>query len=165
MIVKNNKWRSDEGSIDFIQVVVGLMIISIAAVGTLQGLYYGWQQLDEQMRHRKATSLARSYLEAIQGRVHTDMKEDANNNIFLQGNLARPKTWLLDERDPFTAFDDIYCKVSYGPITKRDFPTTGEGVDQYEIQVHVTWEEPRSIGFGGAFREVAFSGVMVPAGI
>jgi hypothetical protein len=163
MNVMYKKWRSDDGGIDFIQVVVGLLIISIAAVGTLHAMYYGWQQLDQQMRYRKAVSLARSYMEYMQGRIHTDF--EPNDIQFMSGNLTHPLTWKLDERDPYTTFDDIECQVSYGPIVQRDFPTTGDGVDQYEMQVHVTWFEPTDLWSSGHSREIVFFGTMVPAAL
>lgn len=165
MNAKFRKWKSDDGSIDFIQVVVGLLIISIAAVGTLHALYYGYQQLDQQMRYRKAVSLARAQMEYLQGRIHTDF--NPKDLVFMQGNLSRPKVWDLDYRDVKSPFDDIQCNVSYGPITARDFSTTGLGVDQYEMYVHVVWYEPNELNIWGITRprEIVLFGTMVPAAL
>jgi len=133
-------WRQDRGSIDFIQVVVGLIIIAAAAVGTLQALFYGYEQLDYEMRYRKAISIARSKVEYLQGRIHCDFNDQ--DQVFLFGNLTRPDVVKLDERDPSTSFDDINCYVSYGRIVPVDMVATGEGVDHWKIRVYVKWWEP-----------------------
>ncbi len=154
-------WHRDEGGIDFVQVVVGLLIIAIAAVGTFQALVYGYGQLNYEMRYRKAISMARSYVEYWQGRIHTDFQ--ATRQV-MNGNLARPEVYLLDECDPRNVFDDIYCKVAYGPIEPVDLETTGQGVDHYRIRVYVTWWEPDQ-SFNSPGHEVFFDATMVPAAL
>ena len=160
MNVLSRSRRRDEGGIDFVQVVVGLLIIGIAAVGTLQALYYGYEQLDFQMRYRKAISIARTYTEYWQGRIHTDFKAD--DRQVRAGNLANPETWLLDRRDPNRTFDDITCLVSRGPLVPVDLPTTGLGVDHWWFRVYVQWwgpEEP----LGRPPHEVTFYATIVPS--
>lgn len=138
--------HEDDGGLDFVQIVIGLLIISIAAVGTFQSLFWGYEQLDFQMRYRKAISVARSYAEYWQGRIHTDFPKttDAAFRAVKNGNLARPLVVLLDERDPTTDNDDIVCEVSYAPLVPVDLNTTGSGIDYWEIVVRVTWYEPNS---------------------
>jgi hypothetical protein len=157
------KWRNDEGSIDFIQVVVGLLIISIASIGTLQALYYGYEQLDYQMRYKKAVSLARAYTEYIQGRIHVEL--DKAGQPFFAGNFARPQSWILDRRDPSRLTDDIYCDVSYGQVAKIDDPATGEGYDFYRFVVKVSWIEPTEVGTGAQPHEIELAATMVEAAI
>jgi len=152
--------QQDEGSIDFIQLIVGLMIIAIAAVGTFQALFYGYEQLDYEMRYRKAISMARSYVEYWQGRIHTDF--NPNDRATMVGNLGDPHVFLLDERNPTITYDDIYCEVAYGPIVPVDLETTGEGVDHYLISVIVSWWEPNESRMI-APHEIEFSAAMVPA--
>jgi hypothetical protein len=160
----NKKWHREEGSVDFIQLVVGLMIISIAAVGTLQALYYGYDQLDFQMRHRKAISIARSYVEYLQGRLHADYDATNFNDLELRaGNLAHPSVKLLDDRDPSTDMDDVFCDVSHRPLVPIDLPET-KGVDYWVIQVFVRWNEPNSPQ-QNPIHSVFFDARMVPAGI
>ena len=144
MNAKARKWRSDAGGVDFIQVVVGLMIISIAAVGTLQALYYGYEQLDYQMRYRKAVALGRAYVEYIQGRIHVELPTSGPE--FFAGNLQSPNRWVLDRRDPRSDLDDIFCAVSYGGLIRVDDPQTGVGVDLYQFVVNVKWWEPGEPG-------------------
>ncbi len=144
MNTKLSKWREEEGGIDFVQLVIGLLIISIAAVGTFQSLFWGYEQLDFQMRYRKAISIARSYAEYWQGRIHTDFPEPTAPSFraIKAGNLAHPLEVLLDERDPLKSDDDIMCKISYAPLNAVDLITTGEGIDYWTIRVRVTWFEP-----------------------
>lgn len=154
--------RGDAGGIDFVQVVVGLLIIGIACVGTLQALVTGYDQLNFQMRYRKALALGRAYMEYWQGRIHSDF--DPNNMVDRAGNLGNPLRKLLDEGDPTTDTDDVFCEVSYGPLIPIDQPETGLGVDYWEIRVYVKWWEPyqskRSIPY-----EIALFGTSVPASL
>jgi len=162
MNLHRKAWQRDEGSIDMVQLVVGLMIIGIAAVGTFQALFYGYEQLDAQMRYRKAISMARSYVELWQGRIHTDF--DVNNRSIRNGNLGRPAVYLLDIRDPMTDFDDVYCQLSYGPLEPVDLPTTGVGVDHWKIRVFCKWWEPNE-SYGHLPHEIFFDATMVPAAL
>jgi hypothetical protein len=159
----NRKWRDDSGSIDFIQVVIGLMIVGIAAVGTFQALNFGNDQMNQQMRYRKAMSIARSQVEYLQGRIHTDF--DEKDDRFIGGNLtqnADPTT--LDLGDLTRADDDVMCYVRYGRLVPVDLVETGPGADYWRIRVQVTWWEPdqdqRSLP-----HMVTFDGSMVPAAL
>lgn len=164
MQMHKKAWMSDEGGIDFVQVVVGLLIIGIAAVGTLQAMFYGYEQLDYQMRYRKAISIARSYVEYLQGRIHTDF--NPGDAQFMAGNQARPETVLLDKRDPSTNYDDIYCDISYGRIDPIDDDQTGRGVDWYKIRVYLSWQEPSiepDQKLDQTTHQIWFDATMVPA--
>jgi len=162
------KWQQDKGSIDLIQLFAGLLIISIAAVGTFQALFYGYEQLDFQMRYRKAISMARSYTEYWQGRIHTDFNTDDRRMMI--GNLRDPEVFLLDERDPTTDFDDIFCEVAYGEIVPRSFDALdvrqGEGgiSEYYLIEVRVSWYEPNDRTRVSP-HQVAFHAAMVQAAL
>lgn len=161
MSMFNKTWRRDEGSIDFIQLFVGLLIISIAAVGTFQALFYGYEMLDFQMRYRKAISIARSYVEYWQGRIHTDFGATAQ---VMAGNMGTPEILLLDERDPTTSFDDIDCEVAYDQIDDVDLVSTGVGVDHFLFNVILTWYEPNEPRDGPP-HEIGFNAAMVPAAL
>jgi len=156
------RWSGDDGSIDFIQVVIGLMIVAIACVGTFEALAYGYDHLNQQMRYRKALSIARSYVEYWQGRIHTDF--DPSDRVTRAGNLGGGQTVLLDEGDPTTSVDDIYCTISYGPLEGVDLQVTGVGVDYWKIRVYVKWweiNESHTI----PPHEIFFDATMVPAAL
>ena len=154
------KWREDAGGIDFIQIVIGLMIVAIAAVGTFQALQFGNDKLNQQMRYRKAISIARSYVEYWQGRIHTDF--NPNDPLVRNGNLTQVvDPTVLDRGDPTTDADDIVCYVRYGPLDPVDLPATGAGVDFWRINVKVTWSEPGS----QESPPVEFNGTMVSAAL
>jgi len=160
MTMKVITWRQDEGSVDLMQLFVGLLIISIASIGTFQSLFYGYDQLDFNMRYRSAVSIARSYVEYWQGRIHTDI--DFKDRPVFSGNQGDPEVFLLDERDPTTTYDDVYCEVAYSPIIAVDHETT-EGTDFYKFSVIVLWSEPND--YNGAPHQIVFSAAMVPAGL
>lgn len=138
MTAEKKSRRNDEGGIDFIQLVISLLIVSIACVGTLQALYYGYDELDRQVRYRKALSIARSYVEYWQGRIHTDTPKGRE----LVGNLrGNPVIALLDERKRDTEEDNIECNLRYALDQRTETPR-GEKLDYWVIQVQASWEEP-----------------------
>ncbi len=145
------KLKNDNGSIDFVQIIIGLLIIVIAVIGTFQALFWGYEKLDEQMRHRKALSMARSHVEYIQARVHIEVSEMEPE--FMSGTLNRPEKKLLDKRNPNVDYDDIYCNVKHSAI---------RNVDSYYIfEVSVEWEEPGR-GRRSRLHEVTLLATMVP---
>jgi len=160
----NSKWRDDAGSIDFIQIVVGLLIVAIAAVGTFQALNFGNDKMNQQMRYRKAMSIARSYVEYWQGRIHTDF--DDKDPRVIQGNLNQSvDPTVLDLGDPTTDADDVMCYVRYGRLDPIDLLETGLGVDYWRINVKVTWWEPGTPRNPDYEQSVIFTGTMVSAGL
>ncbi len=159
----NSKWRNDAGSIDFIQIVIGLMIVAIAAVGTFQALSFGNDKMNQQMRYRKAISIARSYVEYWQGRIHADFNPtDARTRAGNLNQVVDPTE--LDLGDPKTDADDVMCYVRYGPLDPVDLLETGTGVDFWRINVKVTWWEPDQSRNAEAHL-VKFNGTMVSAGL
>ncbi len=161
------KWQQDDGSIDLIQLFAGLLIISIAAVGTFQALFYGYEQLDFQMRYRNAISVARSYAEYWQGRIHTDF--NTNDRRMMIGNLQDPEVHLLDERDPTTDLDDILCDVAYSQIVPKSFEALDavedEGASEYYLfEVRVSWYEPNDMTRVSP-HQVTFHAAMVQASL
>jgi hypothetical protein len=138
------KWREDEGGVDFIQLVTGLVIIAIACVSTYQALYFGYEQQDLQIRYRKALSIARSYAEYWQGRVHVDFPkagEPSYRNV-INGNQRTPLEVTLDTRDPDTDLDDIKAKIWYSPLTAVPMPTDARILSHWEWVVTIQWYEP-----------------------
>jgi hypothetical protein len=127
--------KNDSGGIDFVQVVVGLIIIAIACIASVKIFSYGWETQDWQMRHKKAISIARSEIEYIQGRINCDF--DPNDRDLIIGNEVRADSKLLDDRNTETKLDDIFCKVFHKSLTMIDDPETGNGIDYYKISVTV----------------------------
>lgn len=163
----NRKWREDAGSIDFVQVVIGLMIVGIAAVGTFQALQFGNEQMNQQMRYRKAMSVARSYVEYWQGRIHVeDIKKFSPQE--LQGNLnlgdGAVQSTILDRGSLTKVGDEVTAYLRYGRLVPVDLPETGAGTDYWRIRVQVTWREPDQSNFSEPHR-VTFDGTMVPAAL
>lgn len=161
------RWGEDVGSIDFIQIVVGLLIVGIASVGTFQALQFGNDQLNYQMRHRGAISIARSYVEYWQGRIHADSPTSRE----LAGNLGQAvDQTLLDEGDPDNPADDVYCYVRYGRFEPKANAELGQDrqghtlISHTLIHVYVTWWEPDQSPASDP-HEVKFTGAMVPASL
>jgi len=125
---------------NFMQLIVGLMIIMIAALGMTKTFSYGWDTQDWQIRQHKASSIAQSEVDYIQGRIDSDF--DMNDRILVHGNLRRPEEVLLDRRDPINIEDDVYSSVSHTPLT---FVTNDKNdVILVTFKVHVEWQEPNT---------------------
>lgn len=132
---------NDKGSIDFVQLVIGLMIIAIACVGTFSMMYTGWDKFNYEMRQRQALAIARSEVDYIQGRIDCDTLSFQK----MSSNINHPKIFLLDKRKPDVGSDDIFCDVYHTKISPIDLVETGIGVDFYKFNVTVRWEEPEDI--------------------
>lgn len=163
--------HSDAGSIDFVQIIVGLIVVGAACVGTFQALEFGNNQLNAQMRYRNAISIARSYVEYWQGRIHTDSPNmgEMGGNLGTSPGQARNR-YLLDKRDPLTDVDDIYCDVRYGAILAVPNAELGINKDtgktlisHFVIRVAVSWVEPGSEKGYQKQNVVELQGSMVPA--
>ena len=140
--------KNDGGSLDYIQLVIGIIIISIAALATVKTFSHGWKAQDWQQRHKMALLIARSEVETIQATIGSE-------GPLPRSNERHPLMVMLDKRSPIEE-DDIYCDVCHGEITPIDRPETGEGIDYYKFWVLVTWLEPN----GTVKREVEFHAAM-----
>ena len=161
-------WSDEAGSVDFVQVVIGLLIVGIACVGTFASLQFGNDQLNYQMHYRKAMSIARSQVEYWQGRIHTDTPSVRE----MQGDLNAPSlnniSVTIDAGDPNNPNDDIIGYVRYGqivPITNLALGKDKTGmplVSHFIVRANVSWQE---LGPGAPLNIVKFQGAMVPAAL
>lgn len=163
------RWCTDEGSLDMIQLVIGMLIVAIAAVGSYQALFFGTTQLDAEMRYRKAIALARSYAEYWQGRIHIDFPQfdDPRRPHTIAGNLTDRITVVLDKRDPSTTEDDVNATIAYRRLEEVYRESNPSEILYWRIRVIVRWEEP-TIGkatgrFSNAWREIEFIAGMAHA--
>lgn len=166
MNTNKKRWCAEDGSLDLIQLVIGSLIVGIAAVGTYQALYFGTTQLDSQMRYRKAISVARGYAEYWQGRIHTDFP-DATDPRFLgvvNGNLTNPVLVRLDERDPNVLDDDIWAEVMYRKLVPYARPGNLNELAYWQINVIIRWWEPGE-QTPNSEREIEFVAAMAPAAL
>jgi len=164
-----NRWCNDSGSLDFIQLVIGMLIVAIAAIGSYQALFFGTSQLDAEMRYRKAVSIARSYAEYWQGRVHVDFPsyDDPRRPQVIAGNLTNRITVTLDKRNPNISSDDILATVAYRRLEAVYRESNPSEILYWRIKVIVRWEEPtlqQNVGqFSNSWREVEFVAGMAHA--
>lgn len=163
------RWCNDSGSMDFIQLVIGMLIVAIAAVGSYQALFFGTAQLDAEMRYRKAISLARSYAEYWQGRVHIDFPafDDPRRPQVVAGNLSNRITVVLDKRDPNNTEDDITATIAYRKLEEVMRESNPAEILYWRIKVIVRWDEPTLQGdvgrFSNSWREIEFVAGMAHA--
>jgi|GEM_PF-1678240 len=163
------RWCNDDGSLDLIQLVIGMLIVAIAAVGSYQALFFGTTQLDAEMRYRKAISLARSYAEYWQGRVHIDFPQfdDPRRPQVIAGNLTNRIEVILDKRDPSTTEDDIWATIAYDRLIPVLRESNQAEILYWRIKVVIRWDEPTLQGdvgrFSNSWREIDFVAGMAHA--
>lgn len=143
--------KNERGSIDFMQLIAGLIIIVVVIIAFSKILVYGYVNLEGEMRYKKGLSIARSHVEYIQARIDSDFDLGDRKLIF-----GSTKTILLDARKPDTPLDNIYCEVSHEALIPVDFVETGPGVDFYKFWVSVKWTEP-----DGQEKEIEKLGTMI----
>jgi len=166
MNTSKKRWCAEDGSLDMIQLVIGSLIVAIAAVGAYQSLYFGTTQLDSQMRYRKAISIARAYAEYWQGRVHIDFPESTDPRYLsvISGNLTNPVRVRLDERDPAVQDDDIWADLSYRRLKPYARSNNQNELAYWQINVIIEWWEPGAQTENNK-REIEFVAAMAPAAL
>lgn len=162
---KQQRWNADGGSIDFMQLVIGLFIVALASAGTFKAIQFGNDHMKKEMRYRQAISIARSYMDYWQGRVHIYLTTDDRTMNGTLNQIVEPM--LLDNGDPNKVGDEVYCSVRYGRITPVTSPALGiveethrARLSHYILRVVVTWIEPDDPT--GYINSVEFQGAMLP---
>jgi hypothetical protein len=133
-----NVWRCERGGLDFVQVIIAMMIVAIAAVSTTYSIYVGRLTLDEKLQEKQAIRYAREEMEYWSGRV---LVSPPNSQEML-GDAQTGRRVLIDPRKPNDASDNIWGKVFYARITPVNLQVTGEELtDYYKIHVWVVWPD------------------------
>lgn len=164
MLKLSKRWSGDSGSVDFVQLVIGMFIVALACAGTFKAIQFGNDHLKKEMRYRQAMCVARSYMEYWQGRVNIYLP---NDNGSMQGTLNRNvEQVLLDAGNPEEPGDEVYGMVRYGEILAKRSPQLGTEKDSrlprlshYVLSVTVTWHEPDEPA--NITHEVLFKGAMI----
>lgn len=121
-----------------IELLVGMIVIATAAVGTTIAFHSAYGSLGEQRRRMRANDLLRNEMEKWTGRIHI-------TSVFPgERELQQATVWeevLIDPRGPGDA-DDIWGEVRRQPIKKMDVEDSPQDPDFYEVSVLIRWWEP-----------------------
>ncbi len=120
-----------------IELVVGLVVVGTAAVGTSIAVFNAYGQLQRQRHRLIANQHLRAEVEYWQGRIHSAMPTAQQMN-----NAMEPFTVLIDERDPTTDDDDLLAEVKRLPIRSHILVNTSTQLQYYwEIPVTIRYTE------------------------
>jgi hypothetical protein len=132
-------WKDEKGSLDFVQIVIAILMIAIAAVSTTYSIYVGRATLTEQLQEKQALRYAREEMEYWAGQVLSG--EVTAFEVGGSGNLGTRV--LIDARDPEDMSDNVWGRVCYGRLEPVFSELVGEtsSIDFYRIHVWVIWPE------------------------
>lgn len=135
-------WNNEKGGLDYVQVMIAMLIVSIAAVSTVYSIYVGRASLTQEYQEKQALRYAREEMEYWCGRL----LGDTLSSVEKLGDLQGGRRVLIDPRDPQNASDNLWGRVFYSPIIPTYLMVTGEDIrDYYSVHVWVIWPYGRSI--------------------
>jgi hypothetical protein len=131
-----NIWRCEQGGLDFVQVIIAMLIVAIAAVSTTYSIYVGRLTLDQKLQEKQAIRYAREEMEYWSGRILVSPPTSQER----LGDSRNGRRVLIDPRNPNDESDNIWGKVFYDRIIPVNLQITGEDItDYYKIHVWVIW--------------------------
>ena len=120
-----------------IELVVGMVVVGTAAVGTSIAVFNAYGQLQRQRHRMIANQYMRAEIEYWQGRIHT-----APPTVHQMNNAIRHEV-IIDEREPGDRYDDITGEVVRQPIRPHILVSTSSQLQYYwEIPVSIKYTEP-----------------------
>jgi len=137
-------WKDENGSLDFVQIVIAILIIAIAAVSTTYSIYVGRATLIEQLQEKQALRYAREEMEYWGGQVLTG----GVSSFEINGSGNFGTRVLIDPRDPADNSDNIWGRVYYGRIVPIYSLLQGQtaSIDYCQIHVWVIWPDNVPVG-------------------
>lgn len=147
--VKDNR-RKEFGGTDLIQFITALMILGIAAATAAFSLSIGRGALENEYRKKKALGIARNEIEYWTAFVYEGQDEMGVPFYLRDQTLERVE--ILDYRTDDDD-DDIVCTVIREPVQLKVIQPGVNDIENYQINIHVTWEEPNNDRTGGAMTE------------
>ncbi|MBS1261366.1 MAG: hypothetical protein MAG453_00687 [Calditrichaeota bacterium] len=124
--------------VTLIELVVALVVIGTAAVGTTIAVFNAYGQLQRQRHRMTANEFLRAEVEYWQGRIHIAMPTPAE-----MSSRGPERVVTIDERSPGNAHDDIIGVVRREPIEAHVLINTTNTLQYYwEIPVVINYTEP-----------------------
>lgn len=129
--------RDRKGGLTMFELIIGMLIITIASVAVASSFYTAHGELARQRRRQMANQLLKAEAEFWKGRVHSAMPSPYE----MEHNIPNPKNPI--PLDTYTAGNrQVSCEVWKSPIREVNIPETKIDPDYYEFTVWVTYEEP-----------------------
>lgn len=130
--------RRNRRGVTLIELIVALVVIAVASVGTAIAFFNTWGYLYNQRLRMRANAELRQEVEYWQGRVHA---------AFPTNNEMQATGWrevILDERGP-GASDDVVAQIRREVIVPHvyaEVTSTEQSYVMYEIPVVIKYDQP-----------------------
>tara|TARA_B000000460_G_scaffold79164_1_gene55264 strand:- start:916 stop:1383 length:468 start_codon:yes stop_codon:yes gene_type:complete len=132
MFSKNFTNNSQSG-FSFIEVMIGVLIVSIAAYGMVVGATHARGELRAIAVKERATEELLSFVESMKGRI----ADGKLSIIERSGNLQGETVYLFGNQHSQTK---LAAKIFYEPVTKLLTDSTSN-VDRYLLTSWIEWED------------------------
>ena len=132
MFYKNLTNNSQSG-FSFIEVMIGVLIVSIAAYGMVVGATHARGELRAIAVKERATEELLSFVESMKGRI----ADGKLSIIERSGNLQGETIYLFGNQHRQTK---LAAKIFYEPVTKLLTDSTSN-VDRYLLKSWIEWED------------------------
>ena len=132
MFSKNFTNNSQSG-FSFIEVMIGVLIVSIAAYGMVVGATHARGELRAIAVKERATEELLSFVESMKGRI----ADGKLSIIESSGNLQGETIYLFGNQHSQTK---LAAKIFYEPVTKLLTDSTSN-VDRYLLTSWIEWED------------------------
>ncbi len=138
--------RHRRGGINFIELMVSILVITIASVAFAHSFFVASFEMDKQRRRMEAVQLAKSEAQFWVGRIHTSFPspfdidqwhEHPGNPLYLgqEGVVRRPNVRRV------TSPEYVEVSVNRSPIRTVDLFDTSTRADFYEFTITVDYIE------------------------
>ena len=132
MFSKHYKKKYQSG-FSFIEVMIGVLIVSIAAYGMVVGATHARGELRAIAVKERATEELLSFVESMKGRI----ADGKLSIIERSGNLQGETVYLFGNQHSQTK---LAAKIFYEPVTKLLTDSTSN-VDRYLLTSWIEWED------------------------
>ena len=132
MFSKNFTNKAQSG-FSFIEVMIGVLIVSIAAYGMVVGATHARGELRAIAVKERATEELLSFVESMKGRI----ADGKLSIIERSGNLQGETIYLFGNQHSQTK---LAAKIFYEPVTKLLTDSTSN-VDRYILKSWIEWED------------------------
>ena len=129
----NNHNKNYQSGFSFIEVMIGVLIVTIAAYGMVVGATHARGELRAIAVKERANEELLSFVETMKGRI----ADGKLSIVERSGNLQGETIYLFGNQHSQTK---LAAKIFYDPITRLSTDSTSN-VDRYLLKSWIEWED------------------------
>ena len=146
--IPNRNWAQRTHGLTLIEVVIGMAILTITAMGVMAGLLHGRRIAESNLLDEAALVYAQSYLEDIKGGAYALFNTTSGTTVNTRSSTpltnrvaSQPRT--IDFRGTTSTSDDMIIVLTPN-VTKCDpvpttFPAKPRPVEAYTVELTYRW--------------------------